>query len=171
MKKITYLIFLVLILFSCSTSIKSITDTSVIMNQYTKPIVTITLDDNSSNYFTVKLIQDLEVEFDKKQIDSEFLIFKKSSDQLTLNKKSIVEEKITNSILKNNNDLLLVFRPTSYQSIDGSINSAKMELVGIDTKTKKEVWKAILNSEGFFGLSAKAAAKKLFEKLRADRVL
>jgi hypothetical protein len=171
-KKIT-LFLITILLTSCGVSIKSVVDNSLIDKPYNNPLIVIPYEKGSTRNFSNKLKENIEIEFQSEQKPVEIFIFEKTSTGLTLNANSGIDQKINNVIINDKKDLLLIFNPTNLQYYNGGLQSATYELVGIDTQTKKEVWKATFNSNSSFGpaMFAEKSAKIIFEKLKADKVL
>ena len=172
MKKITFLFLITILFSSCGVSIKSVVDSSAIKEPYKNPLIVIPYEYSTKN-FSERLEEKLEEVFDENQQKIDIVLFERNKKELTLNEDNNLDQIISNSINKDNKDLLLIFRPTNLEYYNGGIQSATYELVGIDTKTKKEVWKASFNSSSSFGpaLFAEKSAKKIYEKLKMDKVL
>ena len=173
MKKQITLFLITILLTSCGVSIKSVVDSSAIEKPYENTLIVIPYEKGSTRNFSNKLKEKIELEFKAEQKRVEVFIFEKESNGLTLNANSGIDRKINDAILNDQKDLLLVFKPTNLQYHNGGLQSATYELVGIDTKSKKEVWKATFNSSSSFGpaMFAEKSAKTIFEKLKTDKIL
>jgi hypothetical protein len=171
-KQITFFLITIL-LTSCGVSIKSVVDSSAIEKPYDNPLIVIPYEKGSTRNFTNQLKEKIEIEFDVAKKPVEIFIFEKQNNGLTLNANSGIDKKINDAIINDQKDLLLIFKPTNLQYYNGGLQSATYELVGIDTQTKKEVWKATFNSSSSFGpaMFAVKSAKTIFEKLKTDKVL
>lgn len=172
MKKITTLFLITILFLSCGVSIKSVVDSSAIKVPYKNPLIVIPYEYTTQN-FSERLNEKLDEVFAENQEKIEIILYERNKKELTLNENDNIDQIISNSIKKDNKDLLLIFKPTNLEYYNGGIQSATYELVGIDTKTKKEVWKASFNSSSSFGpaLFAEKSAKKIYEKLKTDKVL
>ncbi|WP_298544801.1 hypothetical protein [uncultured Aquimarina sp.] len=92
---------------------------------------------------------------------------------LTLNHKNSIDQTIENKILSDQKDLLLIFKPTDLFFYEGALQKATYEIVGVDTQTKKEIWKANFSSASSFGpaLFAEKSVQKIYNKLITDQIL
>jgi len=172
MKKTIIIIFIGLLLTNCGVTIKSVADKSI-TEPFQKPFIVIPYEKYSTKNFSKKLKEKIEIEFQKDNKDVEIFIFEKQNKGLSLNANNDVDKRINSTIINNNIDLLLIFKPTHLQYTNGGLQSVTYELVGINTKTKKEVWKAEFSSTGSFGPSmfAEKSAKTIYEKLKVDKIL
>jgi hypothetical protein len=167
-------VFLTFILLtSCGVSIDSVVDSAAIKEPYKNPLVVIPYEKYSTRNFSEKLEEKLQIEFDNHNKKVEFLLVERASEKLALNQNENVNSKINNAIIRDQKDIVLIFKPTNLSYYNGGLQSATYQLTGIDVATKKEVWKAEFNSSSSFGpaLFAEKSAKVIYEKLKADKVL
>ena len=173
MKKAITLFLTIILLTSCGVSIDSVVDNSAIKEPYKNPLIVIPYEEYSTKNFTEELKKKLEVEFKNANKKVEFLLVQQKSEKLTLNQNDDLNTKINDAIRTDNKDIVFIFKPTNLSYYNGGLQSATYKLTGIDVITKKEVWMAEFNSSSSFGpaLFAEKSAKKIFEKLRLDKVL
>jgi len=171
-KKIIIIVIVGILLTSCGVTIKSVADKSI-TEPYQKPFIVIPYEKYSTKNFSKKLKEKIEIEFQNDNRSVNIYIFEKQNKGLSLNANNEVDKKINETILNGKIDLLLIFKPTHLQYTNGGLQSVTYELVGIDTKTKKEVWKAEFSSSGGFGpaMFAEKSAKIIYEKLKTDKIL
>lgn len=172
MKKIITL-FLSVILFASCVSIKSVVDTSAVKEPYKNPLIVIPFEQYSIKNFSNKLKEKLELQFKKENRKVQILLIERKSNKLTLNQNDSMVSEINSAIQTDQKDIIFIFKPTNLSYYNGGLQSATYKLTGIDVITKKEVWKAQFNSNSSFGpaLFAEKSAKKIFEKLKEDKVL
>lgn len=174
MKKFLALVLIAVSFSSCGVSIQSVVDKSAMEEPYTNPYIVIPYEKFATRNFSKQLKKKIEGEFALEQKKVEVYIFEnKANDKLSLNHTDEAEEHIGNTIASDKKDLLLIFTPTNLQYHNGGLQSATYELTGIDTRTKKEVWKAKMVSSSSFGpaMFAEKSAKKIYLKLKTDKVL
>ncbi|WP_053976773.1 hypothetical protein [Mangrovimonas xylaniphaga] len=173
MKQRFVLLLLVMLLTSCGVYIKFVVDYSGTNRPYGNPLIVIPYERGSTRNFTNKLKENMEAKFEEDAKQVEILLFEKAKKGLTLNTSEGREAQVNSSIVSGNKDLLLLFNPTNMQYYNGGLISVTYELVGIDTQTNKEVWKATFNSSSSLGpaMFAEKSAKTIFEKLKADKVI
>lgn len=174
MKKLLAILLIAVSFSSCGVSIQSVVDNSATKEPYSNPYIVIPYEKFATHNFSKQLKKKIEGEFALEQKKIEVYIFENTSnDQLTLNHTDGAEEHIGKTIASDQKDLLLIFTPTNLQYHNGGLQSATYELTGIDTKTKKEVWKARMVSSSSFGpaMFAEKSARKIYEKLKADKIL
>ena len=140
--------------------------------KYENPLLVIPYENQTLN-FSNSLKRNLEEVFSINNQKVEVLLVKVGRGELTLNSNDATEVQINNSIVKDNKDLIIVFKPDQLQYYNGGLQSASYQLVGTDLQSKREVWKANFGSSGTFGPStfAKASATKIYSQLKADGVL
>lgn len=172
MRKIFALILLSIILTSCGVSIDSVVDKNL-NRVYYKPLIVIPYEPGATRNFSNKLKEKLEIILQEEGKKADFIIFPKENNTLELNQGDAINERIGRAIVNGDKDILLIFKPTHLQFMDGGLQSATYELVGIDVNTKKEIWKAKFNSSSSWGpaLFAEKSAQVIFDKLREDRVM
>lgn len=174
MKRIVILFFIPLLLSGCAVQIDSIVDHSLIKQPYSNPLVVITYEDYSIKDFSNSLKANLETKFGEDQKNIEVLAIEMTGTSLTLNADKRIEQEVNTSMSKDAKDLLLVFQPTNIQMGEGGYRIFTFLITGIDTHTKKEVWKANFTAtRGNFGASkmAEQSAKIILNKLKADKVI
>ena len=173
MYRIAVIFLLCLILSNCGAKIESVVDRSVTDKTYENPLIVIFYKAYSTKNFTKKLKDKLEIEFTNDNQKVAFLLFEQKKDKLELNKSDDINADITQAVQRNQNDIVMIFRPIKLSYYNGGLNSATYELTGIDVLTKKEVWKAKLNSNSSFGpaLFAEKSAQLIYEKLKSDKIL
>lgn len=172
MKKIIAPILFGIFVSGCGVTINSVVDGSV-TEPYRNPLIVIPYAKYKTENFSDKLKQKIEAEFQNDQKEVEVLLVEKSGEGLALNSNEDMYRKINDAIAHDEKDLLLIFNPTNLYYYNGGLQTATYELVGIDTRTKKEVWKAKFSSGSSFGpaMFAEESAKKIYERLKADNIL
>jgi hypothetical protein len=167
-----WLFLSVILLPSCSSSIKSIVDSNAIKVPYQRALIVIPYEQGQVQNFCEDLQEALQFDFETDAKKADILLVESKSKELSLNDPSYGDIEINGSIQHNKNDLVIIFKPTEY-GYSGSLQSVEYRVVAIDVATKKEVWKAILSST--YGLSvsglAKRCASQAYSKLISDKVL
>lgn len=174
MKKLLFLFLAPLLLTGCAVQIESIVDNSLIKQPYKNPLVVIPYEDYSIKEFSNNLKENLEVEFKGDQRKIEVLAIELTGTSLTLNANKRIDQEVQNSMSNDPKDLLLVFQPTDIEFSEGGYRVFTYQITGIDTNSKKEVWKANFTAtRGNFGAAkmAEQSARMIYEKLITDKVL
>ena len=172
MKKM--LSFLLLIsLSSCGVSIKSVVDDNVSKETHKNSLIIIPFEKFVTKNFVENFKEEIELLFKQNNKKVEIILFEKSKKELQLNENSEIDQQINSSINNDNKDLLIIFKPSNLSFYNGALQSLTYEIVAIDTKTKKEIWKAEFNSNSSFGpaLFSKKSAKIIYDKLLIDKIL
>lgn len=174
MKKLFLLLLAPLLLSGCAVQIESIVDNTLIKQPYTNPLVVISYEDYSIKKFSDNLKNNLESEFKGDQRKIEVLAIALTGTSLTLNAKKRIDQEVQNSMSNDPKDLLLVFQPTDIEFSEGGYRMFTYQITGIDTGTRKEVWKANFTAaRGHLGAAkmAEQSAKMIYKKLISDKVL
>jgi hypothetical protein len=171
MRKIFTLAIAILILSGCGVTLQSVVQTEL-AKTYNNPLIIIPIE-YRTDYFANNLKRNFEEIFVMNNKKVEIFLIKISKEELALNSNDGNEIKINNAIAQDKKDLILVFKPVKLEYYSGSLQSASYQITGIDTDTKREVWKANFSSSGSFGPStfAKTSVQKIFQKLRDDKIL
>lgn len=164
---------LLILLSSCGVSIKSMVDHSSINQPFERPLIIILFEKKSTKNFSYKIKEKLKIEFDKKNIEAEFLLVESKNEELALNQNDVVNTMINKAIKTHQRDIVLIFRPTHLSYYNGKIGSITYEFTGIDATTQKEVWKAKFDSKSLFGppFYPEKSSQIILEKLRIDNIL
>ncbi|WP_196887334.1 hypothetical protein [Aureivirga sp. CE67] len=173
MKKL-FTLFLISILFSsCGVTIDSVVDHSLFKKPYENSLIVIPYEKYSTKNFSRELQDNLKYEFKENNMKVDFILFEAKDESLSLNQDDYIEKQINRAIVEGEKDILFIFKPTNLDYVNGGLQSATYKLVGIDVKTKKEVWKAKFSSSSSFGpaMFAEKSAKTIFAKLKEDGVL
>ncbi len=173
MKKIFTLILLSIFLTSCGVSIESVVDRSV-KQPFNHPLVIMLYDKDNLDVFTYKLRRELSAYFKNDEKQVRFILHENGNDKLTLNdRNSNIDSKINEAIVEGKRDLLLIFKPTNLSYTNGGLIAVNYQIIGINTHTKKEVWKANFDVNSSFGPSSatEKVAKAIFNKLKEDQIL
>jgi hypothetical protein len=157
----------------CGVSIKSVVDNSSAREIYKNPLIVIPYLPMITERFSNKLKDNFENLFRIDQKHVEILLVENQNDELKLNSNTEIDNKINNAISNDDKDLLILFKPKKMESSNGTLQSVTYIIVGIDTKSKKEIWKAEFSSESLYGPSVygEKSAKTIYERLKADKVL
>lgn len=171
MRKTITLLLITALLNSCGVSITSVVDNSVTSKMYENSLIIIPYIRSTKN-FSEKLKEKIQIEYVANNNKVEFILFEKKEKGLSLNSNNDIDNKINNTIINRKKDLLIIFKPTNLSYMDGGLRSATYEIVGIDTETKKEIWKAEFNSQSGMGpaLLAEKSAKTIYDKLKTDNI-
>jgi len=158
---------------SCGVQIKSVVDKSTTTNPYANTLIVIPFEDGVTRNFASILKQKIEEKFRADNRKVEILLVEQSRSELKLNSTADIDAKINAAILRDNKDLILIFRPTKMQFYNGGLQSATYLITGMDLKSKREIWKAEFSSSSSFGpsLFADKAATSIYEKLKLDQVI
>lgn len=174
MKKYILLFLIPLLSASCAVPVESVVNHSLIEQPYSNPLIVIPFRHWSVKGFSNGLKENLEVQFGAEQRNVEILAIELAGNSLTLNANRALEERIKDAVSDGGKDLLLVFQVTNIESSEGGYKLFTYEATGIDTRTKKEVWKAHFQAaRGSFGYGkmAEKAAEAIYAKLKTDKVL
>lgn len=171
MKNILTLLLIFFTLTSCGVTLHSVVDSSL-TEKYNNPLIVIPYEGQTRS-FSNNLKSNLEETFSSENQKVEVILYKISNTELTLNSQNASESSINSTIVNDQKDIIIVFKPVRLQYYNGGLQRAEYQLIGTDIETKKEVWKANFSSSGSFGPStfAKAAASKIYTQLKADGVL
>ena len=160
---------------SCGTSIKSVVDHSSFAHPYHAPLAVLPCQSGPLLRLSNKLGDVFAKVLATDSIKLNLLIFERHEQELTLNNHDDVDQKITDSVQANENDLVLLFKPTQLELSNGSFTGIKYIVTAIDVSTHKDVWKAEFQWKGGTlagnGAIAESISKALHEKLVADGVL
>lgn len=172
MKKLLILYTIALILSSCGATIHTIVDANI-SQPYQNPLIVIPYQQSRTYNFTNTLKERIEFTFNTHDEKAEVLHLKQANETLTLNANDSFEDKINYAIIHDDKDLLILFKPKNLHFVDGILRTVIYEIVGIDTQTNKEVWKANLNSSSSVGpsLFANKCAQLIYSKLKYDGIL
>jgi hypothetical protein len=172
MKKALSIFSLVLILAGCGVTIESIVDSNL-RTAYKKPLFVLFYEEYSTDSFTGALKYSLQQEFNAQNIEAKVLRLEHVNEELSLNSKNDAEIEISQAVVSGASDFVIIVSATGLRYQDGMLNSATFQLVGIDTSTNREVWKAKLKASSAVGpsLFVEQAARKIMEQLKIDRVL
>lgn len=172
MKKIVSLL-LFASLYGCGVSIKSVVDNDATREIYKNSLIVIPSEKFVTKNFVENFKEEIEILFKQSNKKVEIVLFEKTKKELKLNENSETDQQISSLIEKDNKDLLIIFTPTNLSFYNGGLQSLTYEIVAIETKSKKEVWKAKFNSNSSFGpaLFAKKSAKTIYDKLVTDKIL
>ncbi|RZJ71452.1 hypothetical protein [Flavobacterium sp.] len=172
MKKITPILFL-LSLISCGVQKDSIVDYTNKKKSYTNVIFVMPYRKFETKNYINNLKEELDKIFASNQKKVEIITFENEKEGLKLNQDSQIQETINAKIKEDAKDLLLILRPTNMMFTDGALQDFEYEIVGIDTSTKKEVWKGEFRVRGQFGPSTflKKSANGIYEELVGKSML
>lgn len=164
-----------LILSSCGATLKSIVDSNL-TKPYVNPLIVIPYDRSQGTRFWTKSLKlHLERVFTANNQNVEVIALEGSRSPLALNSgpERELNQMINDKIAEDNKDLIIYFKPLRAEFYNNSLQSVSYEIVGTDVESKREVWKANFSASGSFGPSvfAESSAKKIFERLRNDRVI
>lgn len=173
MKKSIILTFTAILLSSCGASIHSIVDHNAIIKPFENPLVVIPYENYKAFTFSNMLKNKVESKFQTEGQKVEILFLEQQNQSLSLNANDSFEDKINYAIIDDDKDIVIIFRPTNLRYLDGRLQSISYEIVGIETVTFKEVWKANLSSSSSLGpsLFADKCAELVYNKLKIDGVL
>lgn len=174
MKKLLLLLIAPLLLTGCAVQLESVVDNSLIKQPYKNPLVVIPYEDYSIKEFSNNLKDDLETTFKGNQRKIEVLAIELIGTSLTLNANKRIDQEVQKSMSNDPKDLLLVFQPTNIEFSEGGYRVFTYQITGIDTSTKKEVWKANFTAtRGHLGAGkmAEQSARKIYERLVTDKVI
>lgn len=171
MKQIFLFTALVFVLSGCGVTLDSVVDNNL-SKHYENPLLVIPYSEESFN-FSKNLKYNIEGVFSQNKQKAEVLLIAIQKEELKLNNNNKNDALISNKVMSDSKDLVVMFRPQKLQYSNGSLQTASYQLVGIDVDTKREVWKANFSSSGSFGPStfAKKSAEKIYLQLREDGVL
>lgn len=170
MKRNSLLILICLFALSGCVSVRSVVDSEAIKEPFKNPVFFIfNYDDDKKLGEGVKtnleelLKNDNLASFNLKLIPAEGFVELDAQDRI---KKVISENSVTS-------DIIFTVEPDEKYYERGKLLSMKYVITGVSTKTKKEVWKADFYVSDSFRIDrhAKSSAKKIFEKLKIDKVL
>jgi hypothetical protein len=158
---------LIISLSSCSVYIKSIAEKDV-SNKYTNLLIVIPTNPYFKN-FVNHLKNDLSVEFSKSSVNSYIYVVEPQPEKLTLNDSTSI---IPTSI-KENKDLILYMIPRKVFILNSLIHSFTYEIVGIDHKNDKEIWKSLVQIGCQMGPTpvSKKVATIFFNQLVQDNII
>ena len=174
MKLIITSILAMTLLANCGVSSRSVVDREAIKEPYKNPLIVIPYDKGAVQKFSLKLKENIENDFMKDSKKVEVILFESPKKELELNTNNEIDDKINSSVQSNNKDLVIIFKPTNYSYYNGSLESATYEIVAMDAKTRKEVWKCKLTTKvTIVGLSTmgQKSAKVFYDKVTAEGVL
>lgn len=173
MIRIFTLLLISLLLTSC-VHVRSVVDNSGQQEPYSNPLVVINCSDNGIHRYSKELKENLEKEFKAENRNVEILVIEESDNALILNPKDDTGQKIKSAISKDRKDLLLVVQPVDLYYNNGSLQLAVFSITGTDARTQKEIWKAQFSTQAGpigSGMFVKKSARKIYENLKADKVL
>lgn len=148
------LVFLVFALFTnCSSSINTVVDRNELKHPFKKPLVVILYNPEITKNFCEKLKEKFETYLQQDSKKAEFILVKIHKKDLALNETDSTSIKINQSIQNNNNDVVIIFKPTHYTFSNGSLGEISYLITAVDVNTQKEVWKATLSSTSSFGMN------------------
>jgi hypothetical protein len=158
---------------SCGVTIKSVVDNNSRIETFKNSLIVIPFEKGVTKNFVENFKEEIEQLFKQDNKKIEIILFEKSNKTLQLNENSDIDQQINFSINQDDKDLLIIFKPSNLAFYNGALQSLTYEIVAIETKSKKEVWKAEFNSNSSFGpaLFAKKSAKTIYDKLLTDKIL
>ncbi len=169
------LAFFCVLIFGCSSSIKSVVDHSNIAHPYHAPLAVLPCKSGPLLRLSEKIGNALTKLLTTDSNKMDLLILERREQELTLNSKDDVNQKITDAVKSNQNDVVLVFKPTHLDMYNGAFVGVKYLVTAIDVSTDKEVWKAEINWSGGslagVGAIAESVSKTLYGRLVGDGVL
>ncbi len=172
MKKITLLLVL-FSLFGCGVQKDSVVDYTNKKKAYTNVIFVMPYRKFETRNYINNLKEELDKIFASNQKKVEIITYENEKEGLKLNQDSQIQETVNTKIKEDAKDLLLILRPTHLVFTDGALQDFEYEIVGIDTETKKEVWKGEFRVRGQFGPSTflKKSAAGIYEELIGKSML
>ncbi|MDP4208048.1 MAG: hypothetical protein Q8928_04455 [Bacteroidota bacterium] len=175
MKKFFVLSLTVLLLSGCGVTLNSVVQKDL-TKTYKNTLVILPFEKHRTETFTDNLKRNLEETFTSNNQKIEVLLIEADDrDALKLNANDGNETLINNAVSRDKKDLVIFFKPVSLEYYNGyQLQAASYQLIGIDIETKKEVWKANFTSRGGSlgpSLFAKTSAQKIFQQIKADKIL
>ncbi|MFA0960623.1 hypothetical protein AB9P05_02325 [Roseivirga sp. BDSF3-8] len=162
-----------LMLSGCGVQLQSVVDPHL-STSYKRPLIVIPFESGRTVTFSNSLKRHLEDVFSQNQQEVDVLLISADRrDELALNVEDDRDKKIANAIVEGGKDLVIFFKPEQLEYYNGTLQTASYQLIGIDTGTNREVWKANYSSSGSFGPSifARASAEKIFKQLLDDNII
>ncbi len=138
---------------SCSSSINTVVDRNELKQPYKTPLMVILYNPSISKSFCEKLKEKFELYLQQDAKKANFILVRIQKKELALNEEDSTGIKVDQSIQNNDNDVVIIFKPTHYTFENGGLGEISYLITAIDVKTKKEVWKATLTSKSSFGMN------------------
>lgn len=167
-----FLLLLLLASAGCSIKLKSVVDPKL-ASPYQNPLIVIPYDKGTTDYLSKEFKEAFEILLRTQKRVGKVTRIDRKKEELALNQMSANEATILEIVGREKNDLLLILNTTKIYHSNYSVSSASFEMVGIDTKTQLEVWKASISSTGSltYTIIANKVSQKILSKLLEDKVL
>jgi hypothetical protein len=148
------MVFLIFALFTnCSSTINTVVDRNELKQPFKNALMVILYNPEITKNFCEKLKERFEVFLQQDSKKADFILVKIHKKELALNETDSTGIKVDQSIQNNNNDVVIIFKPTHYTFGNNGLGEISYLITAIDVKTKKEVWKATLTSTSSFGMN------------------
>jgi hypothetical protein len=158
---------------ACGVEIKSVGAQLPIETPYKNLLIVIPWVYGSTQNFVHTFKQKIEKKFQQENRKVEFLLIETEGHEFKLDAVE-VKAKINSSITADSKDLMLVFRVSNVVSYDNTgIVSLSYAISGMDLQSGKNIWNTEITSVSKFGPATYAgkAASRIYEKLKADRII
>ena len=141
MKNIVIIVTLLFLATSCRVKLNSISNAHLNTKKYQKPLIVIPYAKRRAKNFSLTLIGSLNSEFSKNNQKVKVLGIE-IPKKLDIPEEDLINQKIQQSLSSEFCDVILFFNLTDMFYYNGSLSSVTYEINGIDTISKKEIWKA-----------------------------
>jgi len=172
MKKFLFLVTIGL-LASCTSTINSVVDPSYSPKRPESPMIAIIYEYGANYSFSNSLKKKLEQYFYNDQRKIEIFLIENKKPELKIEANNETADKIEWIIEEGDNDLAIIIKPTFLHFEGYSLKGAEYEIIAVQTKTNKVIWKSEFDFQTFFGsyTAVDKVANQIYSTLKSDHIL